>query len=807
MPYLIAVSLVLWLNLNLAQAVESRALKIIATDAVTKQTGEVELYRKSVAVIIGIDEYANLPADKQLTYAVKDAKGVADVLKRQYKFDQIITLYNKDATRKAITKLLEVNLPKQLGEQDALFIFWAGHGNQQSSREGDIGYLIPFDGDPNDLTTNITMMEIRDTISKVIPAKHIFYVMDACYSGLLADTRSVDRAPRRDLAYLQDMTKERVRQVLTAGGKNQEVLDGGANGHSIFTGRLIELLDKTGDFITANEIQAIIKEKVNGDARARSHNQTPTYAPLSGSGDFVFIPSLEQKVADNRAEITKLEVELKALDAAAALAKQNASLAQQTRQQLDADLVRKALAGKLKAEQLKKDGLAAEEQRRQTEETERTRLMSAKSADDQRLVQLKADAEAKRKAGASPTTTSDFPTLASAVAEIKRLNAQISSIETGYEQELSQTRKQVFARYAAQLAAVDALQKDEFETASEFKFKQEKQRNSLNRQKEAELARMTAITLAAEETTPLRRNIQQLANREYTLGAESLSAELGAYNAETQLFSLTLKSKTPLLKLSMNGSIPLSTAEAKAFKQQWAAGLVRPEAKVKAGSNRIELALANDASNERLNNDSGVFMTAKKKRDYEQRAIQDRPYCGELVKMPSQKFEIGRTEVTQAQWRAVMGNNPSRVSGCDNCAVDDVSWDDVQDYLQKLNAKTGESYRLPTEVEWEVACYAGSKTEYCGGDYANFVGWHEGNSGNRTHPVGQKQANDFGLFDMSGNVWEWMSDCYDDKCGRRVLRGGSWYNGTRFMRANFRLYLPPGIRDYDLGFRVARTIP
>lgn len=280
---------------SVSQAAETRALKIIATDTTTKQTGEVGLYNKSVAVIIGIDQYANLPQDKQLTYAVKDAKGVADVLKRQYKFDRIITLYNKDATRKAITKLLEVDLPKQMGKEDALFIFWAGHGNQESSSEGEIGYLIPHDGDLDDITSNLTMSEIRDTVSKKIPAKHIFYVMDACYSGLLTETRSVDKTPRRDLAYLQDITKERVRQVLTAGGKNQEVLDGGANGHSVFTGRLIELLEKTGDFITANEIQAIIKEKVNGDARARNHQQTPSYGTLYGSGDFVFIPSLEQK--------------------------------------------------------------------------------------------------------------------------------------------------------------------------------------------------------------------------------------------------------------------------------------------------------------------------------------------------------------------------------------------------------------------------------------------------------------------------------------------------------------------------------
>jgi len=272
------------LTFSAVPSLQTRALKVIATDNLTQKTGEVMLYRKSVAVIIGIDEYANLPFDKQLSYAVRDAKGVADVLKRQYRFDKIITLYNKEATRNRILDLLTEELANELGEQDALFIFWAGHGNQESSREGELGYLIPYDGDLKKIRTNITMSEIRNTISKKIPAKHIFYVMDACYSGLLTETRSVNTAPRRDLAYLQDITKERVRQVLTAGSKDQEVLDGGANGHSIFTSRLIELLENAGDFITANEIQSIIKEKVNGDARARNHNQTPAYGTLYGSG-------------------------------------------------------------------------------------------------------------------------------------------------------------------------------------------------------------------------------------------------------------------------------------------------------------------------------------------------------------------------------------------------------------------------------------------------------------------------------------------------------------------------------------------
>ena len=155
-----------------------------------------------------------------------------------------------------------------------------------------------------------------------------------------------------------------------------------------------------------------------------------------------------------------------------------------------------------------------------------------------------------------------------------------------------------------------------------------------------------------------------------------------------------------------------------------------------------------------------------------------------------------------------MGNNPSGFKG-DNLPVEQVSWDDIQTYLQKLNAKTGKQYRLPTEAEWEVACYAGSKTEYgyCGGIDANAVAWYDGNSGDKTHPVGQKQANGYGLFDMSGNVWEWMSDCYDGNCGRRVLRGGSWSFGTGDSRAALRLSNSPYYRYFYFGFRVARTLP
>jgi hypothetical protein len=194
-------------------------------------------------------------------------------------------------------EVLTEELPAQMGRDDALFLFWAGHGNQEKSEYGEIGYLIHYDGATDKIRKNITMAEIRDTISKKIPAKHVFYVMDACYSGLLT-TRTVDGKTRRDLSYLKEITKESARQVLTAGGKGEEALDGGPKGHSVFTGRLIEILENAPDFITANELQASIKEKVHSDASARNHTQTPSFGALYGLGDFVFIPKQQDRLGD-----------------------------------------------------------------------------------------------------------------------------------------------------------------------------------------------------------------------------------------------------------------------------------------------------------------------------------------------------------------------------------------------------------------------------------------------------------------------------------------------------------------------------
>ena len=189
----------------------------------------------------------------------------------------------------------------------------------------------------------------------------------------------------------------------------------------------------------------------------------------------------------------------------------------------------------------------------------------------------------------------------------------------------------------------------------------------------------------------------------------------------------------------------------------------------------------------------------------------------------SRSFYIQTTEVTQAQWKAVMGNNPSRFKG-DNLPVERVSWNDAQEFIKRLNRKEGGSkYRLPTEAEWEYAARAGSTGAYCFGDDKSRLGdyaWYISNSGNKTHRVGAKKPNRWGLYDMHGNVWEWVQDRFGsyssspstDPSGPssgtdRVDRGGGWSASAGHCRSANRVRGEPGLTDNDLGFRVARVAP
>ena len=180
-------------------------------------------------------------------------------------------------------------------------------------------------------------------------------------------------------------------------------------------------------------------------------------------------------------------------------------------------------------------------------------------------------------------------------------------------------------------------------------------------------------------------------------------------------------------------------------------------------------------------------------------------------------YYIGKCEVTQELWEAVMGSNPSNFRGAQN-PVESVSWNDCQNFIKKLNSLTGRTFRLPTEAEWEYAARGGNKSshyKYSGSDNIHDVAWYDDNSGAKTRPVGTKSPNELGIYDMSGNVWEWCSDWYGDYSAGaqtnpqgpssgslRVLRGGGWYGSARYCRVSQRSGPVPYYSCSDGGLRL-----
>jgi len=184
-------------------------------------------------------------------------------------------------------------------------------------------------------------------------------------------------------------------------------------------------------------------------------------------------------------------------------------------------------------------------------------------------------------------------------------------------------------------------------------------------------------------------------------------------------------------------------------------------------------------------------------------------------------FWMGVHEVTQGQWERMMGSNPSYLKSGDRYPVEQVDWGDVQGFIQRLNARSGKKYRLPTEAEWEYAARSGGKSEkWPGTSSENDLGryaWFVRNSESKTHPVGKKSPNSLGLYDMSGNVWEWCHDWYDpayykgsprnnpggpEKGQSKVIRGGSYVNAPRDARASTRYWFGPRNHYLYVGFRL-----
>jgi formylglycine-generating enzyme required for sulfatase activity len=234
-----------------------------------------------------------------------------------------------------------------------------------------------------------------------------------------------------------------------------------------------------------------------------------------------------------------------------------------------------------------------------------------------------------------------------------------------------------------------------------------------------------------------------------------------------------------------------------------------------ANSNEFSIDLGNGATLEMVKIPGGSFLMGSPETESRRDNSE-----GPQTQLDMEPFSIGKYEITQAQYTAVMGTNPSQFKGLDNNPVEYVSWYNAMDFCTKLSESTGKTFILPTEAQWEYACRAGTTTAYFWGDDPALAGdyaWFGENPDSSTHPVGQKQPNAWGLYDMSGNVWEWTRSIfneypYSETDGRnetsdtesmRTKHGGSWNNDVRLSRSAVRIGYYPQVQWFALGFRVA----
>lgn len=288
------------------------------TSAATVTTG----YEKSWAIVVGIDNYAKWP---KLEYASHDAQAVADTLTGQFGFpsSQVIVLKNEQATRNNILAAFHDRLADdRTGKNDRVFVFFAGHGATRQLASGrDLGYIIPVDSDPKEFATDAIAMTDIQNIAESMQAKHVMFVMDACYSGL-----GLTRGGPSSSSFLRENARRSARQMLTAGGADQQVADAGPNGHSVFTWVLLQALAGKGDLngdglITGTELAAYVAPAVS----AVSH-QTPAFGSLPGSqgGEFVFqVPDSQEFLNADTRQLTADAIALNNKVEAASEAKGN----------------------------------------------------------------------------------------------------------------------------------------------------------------------------------------------------------------------------------------------------------------------------------------------------------------------------------------------------------------------------------------------------------------------------------------------------------------------------------------------------
>jgi len=683
-------------TLRLPESSKARGISVVAKDH-SGSSSRIRLYNKMIAVVIGIDDYKDLPPKDHLTYAVKDAKGVESVLRKDYQFDKIITLYDREATRDNIMKVLQGELAIT-DPQDAVFVYFAGHGvtrTIQTGEGGELGYLIPYDGslDRAGMHRNISMQQIKADVCPLVPAKHVFFVMDACFGGLLLDQRAVDVKPGRDEAYLREITGEHVRQVLTAGQADETVLDGGPRGHSVFTGRFIEALEEVKDYVTARQLITKISKEVYGDAATRGHKQRPRGGEIYGTGDFVFVSDLEKKGREISAEVDALEAEmtrLKRLKGEAAKARDQSREREIERRQLikGAELKQAQIRRRQKEAAVKRQRQSALD----AERLEKNRIQR-EAENEQRLAMLRTQAK-KMRQDLSQNMTGGA-TIESAISELKKIKEQRDKIEVDFSTELRKQTQILAGFYDKKIARIADIPPwdKEFETKKDYQDRLAEARVKASPTLQAKEQKLSSLryelqTMREKQISPLDNQMETLEEKRFIVPVSQVSFKFEKYYLKHQMMFgiLTIDGKTEQFFVKIE---PQKAREYKGHPE-----LLVPEVLMKAtveGAKFDKVIFNGPGKNETYTSiafitisDDGRFVTFSPGNEIDlKKGLRVVEREGSYVLYP---YGIVKDTNTGLEWKA----------GPDT----DMSWDDAKSWVESLNLDGG-GWRMPTMDELE----------------------------------------------------------------------------------------------------------
>ena len=781
----------LWLAAVLALPAQDRAIALVPTA------------EHRVALLIGNDSYAQAP----LNNAVHDAQAMGDALKDLGFEVEVVGNADRRGADHALDRFIG-----RLGVNSVALFFYAGHGLQVEGENYLLGVDFTGASEEEAKYQGLPASLVMDRIQKT-QARLGVLVLDACRDNPFRHSRGGSRG-------LAGMNAGRGSFIAFATSPGQAAADAvGREGHGLFTACLLESLQHPE--LELEQVFTLTREKVYA---ASGEKQLPwTSSSVIGSFKFRDLASQARRVA---AEQTQLEAELAQVQAEKAA--QQLRLGRTEAQEQEQDL-----KTKLRLKGLEAQGLAEEAERRRKRRAEASRLTEAsriqalqrqqdERAGEDRLQELKRRLEAER-ASLGPSAQG----LEGARAEVARLTARKAEVEGRILAEFDRARVQLEGDYAGlALEAAVPLARDEFEPSLQHQAqlaKAAKARRSWETRMAQERQALEARYRkeAAEQAKPYAQQIEALERVVYKV---PFQVELQHYDADRGQYLLQLLPLADPAARGCSATLKLAPEAARALKAR--AELLRAEGEGGLAGRARHLCLLDPvlgslalqdlqdlpAPPEYLRNAWGMSFVAIPAGVFRMGGEAEGEGPRHFVAVPG--FLMGKSVVTQEQWAAVMGSNPSAFKGS-QLPVEQVSWEAAQAFLEALNGKEKDrSYRLPSEAEWEYACRAGDA--FAAGSPEDWA-WYGANSGGATHPVALKEPNAFGLFDMLGNVWEWCEDSWHDgyrgapadgrawgggDSSRRVLRGGCWLSPAQDLRPSFRLRFDLGGRNSCSGLRL-----